>query len=293
MNQELKGIIPALSRGNYDRAKSLAINSLKKDTTKKDEMFCKSTLELFERQENSIPNELKKFIKDTNNDFNIDRYYLTERECAIYEEIYKMSKVSEKLNEMGLNYLNSTLLHGESGTGKTAFTRYLAEELELPYLYVNISNLIDSLLGQTSKNIDKIFEYVSDRKCVLVLDEIDSIASERGDGDLGEMSRITIGLMQGLDSINNNTIVIAATNRLDILDKAVIRRFNNIHEVERLRVREVEELTNKFLNNIELDNKSKNKNNIKKQIISKRINKQSEIVSSIISKIAEILKEEK
>lgn len=123
--------------------------------------------------------------------------------------------------------MNSSLIYGEPGTGKTEFAKYTAYKLGLPYAYLNFSYLIESYMGKTAQNLQRIFDYCKGQKCVLMLDEIDCIGLSRGNdtGADGELGRTTIALMQALDSLVDGQIVIAATNRQDRLDKALLRRF--------------------------------------------------------------------
>lgn len=99
-------------------------------------------------------------------------------------------------------------------------------------MYLNFSYLIDSYMGKTSQNIQRVFDFCKGMKCVLMLDEIDCIGLARkgGGGADGEIARITISLMQALDDLVDGQIVIAATNRADLLDKALLRRFQNVTE---------------------------------------------------------------
>ena len=86
--------------------------------------------------------------------------------------------------------------------------------------------LISSLLGQTSKNLRRVFDYVEQRPCVLFLDEFDALASARGnERDVGELQRVVIALLQNIDALSENTIVLAASNHERLLDPAVWRRF--------------------------------------------------------------------
>lgn len=194
------------------------------------------------------------------------------------------NNTNKKLKQLGIRYLNTTLLYGETGTGKTTFGKYVAYKLGLPFAYLNFSQCITSLLGGTSKNIDKVFEYVSKQKCVLMLDEIDAIGIKRGKEDLGEMSRVVISLMQSFDLLDNEIIVIGATNRKDMIDEALIRRFSIIHEVKTLNPEEVQILITNYLKdvNIEFD-----EINIKEYSIYH--NKQSEIVKDIVKGIVKML----
>lgn len=115
------------------------------------------------------------------------------------------------------------------------FARYVAFRFGLPFYYVNFSSLINSRLGQTSSNIAEVFDYVKTVPCVFMLDEIDAISTKRcagSNGADGEINRITITLLQEFDKITRNQIIVAATNRLDSIDDALIRRFSKLHEVK-------------------------------------------------------------
>ncbi len=118
------------------------------------------------------------------------------------------------------------LIYGPPGTGKTQTARWIASELTLPLLTVRCDTLISSLLGQTSKNLRRVFEYVEQRPCVLFLDEFDALASARGnERDVGELQRVVISVLQNMDALSENTILIAASNHEQLLDPAVWRRF--------------------------------------------------------------------
>ena len=114
------------------------------------------------------------------------------------------------------------------------------------------SGVIDSALGKTSKNIGTVFDYCHRSSCVLCLDEIDAIGSKRGKKfDVSEMNRITIAVMQELDRLSNNVILIGTTNRADVLDEALVRRFTFKHHVKELSRGDVEVLCRKFLTSVQ------------------------------------------
>lgn len=118
------------------------------------------------------------------------------------------------------------LLYGAPGTGKTQSARWIASELGLPLLTARCDTLVSSLLGQTSKNLRRIFDYAEQRPCVLFLDEFDALASARGsERDIGELQRVVIALLQNIDALSDSTIVLAASNHEKMLDPAVWRRF--------------------------------------------------------------------
>lgn len=109
---------------------------------------------------------------------------------------------SEELAAFDLQPRHRVLLHGEPGNGKTMLAEALASELELPFLRAKYSGLVDSYMGGTGKNIDKLFEYAATAPCVLFLDEFDGVAIARdGARDVTEMRRVTNQLLISLDQL--------------------------------------------------------------------------------------------
>ena len=257
-----KRLIQSISQNDIMSAKKCAIACLTEDTTSKNQYFCskyKSVLESTGSNMIELPCDLKSIlcVEDVSTSFKEGRYYFSDREKETYENIIRMKKVNEKLMEMGIPYINSTLLFGESGTGKTTFGRYVAYKAGLPFCYLNFSNLLDSYMGSTSKNISKAFSYAISNPCVFMLDEIDCISIRRSDtqssgGTGGEMARITISLMQEFDKLTNDIVVIGATNRKDRIDEALLRRFSVQHEVKVLNHEEKTAMINKYLQDVNM-----------------------------------------
>ena len=118
------------------------------------------------------------------------------------------------------------MLYGPPGTGKTQTIKWIAGELSLPLITVRCDTLIGSLLGQTSKNLRRVFEYASETPCVLFLDEFDALANARGnERDIGELQRVVISLLQNIDALEKNIVLVAASNHEQLLDRAIWRRF--------------------------------------------------------------------
>lgn len=290
LNKNIKELIKSVADNNLEKAKTYAEIIISNETAISNQYFCKTIKNRLETQHNFIelPYDIKGILKmeDVSN-FNENRYYLTDREKDIFTQIAMAKNTNEKLSEMRIKYLNTTLLYGESGTGKTTFGKYVAYKLGMPFAYLNFAQCISSYLGATSKNIEKVFDYISKQKCVLMLDEIDAIGIKRGKEDLGEMSRIVIGLMQSFDLLENDLIIIGATNRRDMIDEALIRRFTIQHEVTILNNNEAYNLIIKYLEDLKINY---NDANIKEYV--KTHHKQSEIIKDIVKSIVKMINNE-
>lgn len=186
-------------------------------------------------------------------DFPENRYYVGTVQRQLYDKIYAGTQVAYRLADYAISYRNGSLIYGLPGTGKTEFAKYVAYKLQIPYIYLNFSNLIESYLGKTAKNLQTVFQYCQNVPCVLMLDEIDCISLERGHdtGADGELGRTTISLMQCLDTLAAGQVVIAATNRSDRLDKALLRRFRNKVEFTPYGPDEELQMIQKFIKDID------------------------------------------
>lgn len=138
------------------------------------------------------------------------------------------------VNAIGHNVgVNKFLFEGPPGTGKTETAKQIARILERELFVVDFDLVIDSKLGQTSKNIASLFDEIRNvshpEKVIVLFDEIDAIAIDRiNSNDLREMGRATSSVLKGLDSLNDNIMLIATTNLYKSFDKALIRRFDSV-----------------------------------------------------------------
>lgn len=153
-----------------------------------------------------------------------------QNEVAINEIVATFEK-KEEFREAEVPLPNKTLMFGPPGTGKTTSAHYIASRLELPLILVRLDSIISSSLGGTASNIRKVFDTANKQPCVLFLDEFDAIAADRnrfdGSGADSEMRRVVNSLLQNMDSLSEETMLLAATNLDDNIDTAIWRRFHN------------------------------------------------------------------
>jgi AAA+ superfamily predicted ATPase len=118
------------------------------------------------------------------------------------------------------------MLIGPPGNGKTSLAEAIATALMVPMIVVRYEGLIGSYLGETAARLAKLVSFVSTRRCVLFLDEFDTLAKERGDiHDTGEIKRVVSSLLLQIDSLPSHVVALTATNHPELLDRAVWRRF--------------------------------------------------------------------
>ena len=136
-------------------------------------------------------------------------------------------KNKDTLSKFGIINNSSMLIYGPPGTGKTTMASIISKEIDLPLVIGKLDNLISSFLGETSKNVSRLFEYAGDNPCILFLDELDAIAKKRDDNnEIGELKRIVNSILQNIDEfLSKGGILIAATNHQELLDDAIWRRF--------------------------------------------------------------------
>lgn len=286
-------VIKALAENDVREAKKWALLALDADKTQKNKYFVNKYKNVLTSEGSGmieLPGNLKDILlcEDVSLSFKENRYYVTERQEQIAKEVFRMAKVSGKLMEMQIPYKNATLLYGPPGTGKTMFGKYIAYKMGLPFCYLNFSKVVDSYMGVTSRNIAQAFTYASTNPCVFMLDEVDTISCNRADGDNSsanrEIGRVTITLMQEFDKLANDVVVIAATNRIDILDQAFISRCPQQHEMPPFTPEESEKMVYKFLADIGMEIPENDINNIVRDKKDQR-----SIMSEIIRLVADKL----
>lgn len=157
----------------------------------------------------------------------LDELHLNE---DIRERIHQLQEeftYINALNNLNIPVDNKILLYGHTGCGKTATAYAVGQALNRKVIAINLSGFVSSKLGETAKNLSELFKKASNDNAILFIDEFDFIGKLRDydEKDSGEMKRLVNTLLQLIDNLSDHAMLICATNHLDIIDTALLRRF--------------------------------------------------------------------
>ncbi len=164
----------------------------------------------------------------------MDDLIRTQEQTAIIDKIQLAINHREFLHRHRIHEVGKLLFVGPPGTGKTSLALAMSRTMHMPVLEVRLSMITSQYLGETSKNIDRIFELAKKlAPSILFIDEFDFVAKSRVADDHGAMKRAVNSLLKNIDKINlvrNNVLLISATNHPQLLDEAAWRRFDEVVE---------------------------------------------------------------
>ena len=140
-----------------------------------------------------------------------------------------IERIKDKLRRHNMKNRRKILFSGPPGTGKTMTAYVIAHELCLPLNIILMEKIVSRFMGETSAKLRKVFDYINENQGVYLFDEFDAIGAERAkDNDVGEMRRVLNSFLQFIERDDSDSIVIAATNNLNLLDQALFRRFDDV-----------------------------------------------------------------
>lgn len=226
------------------------INLIKYHSEKNDVGFRSEAYEIAKDFDEAGDYQLSEYIMALLSSANTFVPQIHENDTCFFEKVpssqdsLPLPEVIEKdvmgiINAIGRKVgINKFLFQGAPGTGKTETVKQISRMLDRQIYMVNFSEIVDSKLGQTQKNITMLFKEINSMmnpdKILILFDEIDALALDRtNSNDLREMGRATTTVLKGLDNLNENVILIATTNLYSHFDKALIRRFDAVVDFNR------------------------------------------------------------
>lgn len=211
-----------------------------------------------QRTEDREINEL--ILEKLTSDYTFENLICENRIKKELTYFIKEHQAADVLRKYDLQIANKVLLYGPSGCGKTLASYVLAGELKKMMIVVNLGAIVSAKLGETSKNLAKIFRKAASEECIIFIDEFDSLGKVRDySQDHGEMKRVVNTILQLFDYLPQNSLVIAATNQKDMIDDALLRRFDMSIEFNKPSEVQIKELVSLILKKGKFifDNKNK------------------------------------
>ncbi|NQT36186.1 MAG: ATP-binding protein [Planctomycetes bacterium] len=154
----------------------------------------------------------------------------------------------EKLRSHSLSARRKLLLVGPPGCGKTMTASALAGELKLPLFSVQLHGLITKYMGETAAKLHLIFDAMTEVRGIYLFDEFDAIGADRGaKNDVGEIRRVLNSFLQFLEQDDSDSLILAATNYVAMLDEALFRRFDDVVHYSRPDAKQAEQLIRNHL----------------------------------------------
>jgi SpoVK/Ycf46/Vps4 family AAA+-type ATPase len=149
------------------------------------------------------------------------------------ERLVKEQRFVTKLKSHGLSPRRKVLLVGPPGSGKTFTASILAGELDYPLFQVRLDTLITKFMGESSAKLRQVFDAIKSVRGVYFFDEFDALGSQRASqNDVGEARRILNSFLQMIEQDDSNSLIVCATNHIEILDHALFRRFDDVIRYE-------------------------------------------------------------
>ncbi len=157
--------------------------------------------------------------------------------AEVLERLHRVlleQRQKDRLSKFGLLPRRKLLFTGPPGTGKTMSASVLATELKLPLYTIVLDSLITRFMGETAAKLRLVFDHIKQTRAVYLFDEFDAIGTQRGaQNDVGEIRRVLNSFLLFVEQDDSESIILAATNHPELLDRALYRRFDDIIRFEK------------------------------------------------------------
>lgn len=263
---QIKALLSSHGAGDDERFRTVALQVAAAEARRGHEKFARELRELVNesrkhseaaRQQRSVvsfsepPGEASELLEPVPPSAKVSDLVLTEDLRARIDRILKEQQNLTRLKERDLSPRQRLLFTGPPGCGKTATASALASELGLSLFVVRLDSLLSRYLGESLAKLRLIFEAAESTRAVYLFDEFDSLGFTRdAPGDVGEMRRVLNSFLVFIEKMRSNSLIIAATNYGERLDKALFRRFDDLVEFGLPEGPQVRETISRLLRNV-------------------------------------------
>jgi len=245
---QVKALLESYKNGDDHRFKAIATQIAAHEASKGNITFAKELTDLIQKFSDRIDNkvsavttvsfieprgELSGLFEAKYSDLKLNQLILPEELSAKLGRIVEEQEQQQKLREYGLSPRSKILMIGAPGTGKTMTASALAGQLNLPLFTIQLDGLITKYMGEAASKLRIIFDHIKKIRGVYFFDEFDAIGSSRSlTNDVGEIRRILNTFLQFIENSRSDSLLLAATNHSELLDKALFRRFDDVLRYE-------------------------------------------------------------
>lgn len=245
---QIKALFESYKNGDDNRFKSVATQIAAHEANKGNTNFANELNSLIGKFSNRLDNklstltsvpiieprgELAGLFEAKYSEIKLNQLILSSNLMDKLNRIIEEQSQQHKLREYGLLPRSKILMVGAPGTGKTMTASALAGQLNLPLFTIQLDRLITKYMGEAAAKLRLIFEHIKKIRGVYFFDEFDAIGSSRGaTNDVGEIRRILNSFLQFIENSRSDSLILAATNHEELLDKALFRRFDDILHYE-------------------------------------------------------------
>lgn len=253
--QQIKSLVRSFTAGDEEHFVTVALQIAANSAKKGDGKLAKELRDLVDevkrrqshdRQSSPVPiarpsGDLAGLLATSFPKTRLSEMVLSKETLGPLSRVIHEYRHQEKLRSHGLSARRKLLLVGPPGCGKTMTASAIAGELHLPLFSVQLHGLITKFMGETSAKLHLLFEAMHCTRGVYFFDEFDAIGGNRGaSNDVGEARRILNSYLQFLEQDDSDSLILAATNFVDMLDNALFRRFDDVVRYSRPSKQEAE-----------------------------------------------------
>jgi SpoVK/Ycf46/Vps4 family AAA+-type ATPase len=243
--EQIKALLRSHAKGDNEQFRTVALQIAAHSASKGNRQLAAELRELVDKSRHSqapvtspraVPiarpaGELAGLVAASYPDTRLSDMVLDAEVSEHLGEVVRQSRQRELLRSHGLSPVRKLLLVGPPGCGKTMSAAAIAGECGLPLMSVQLHVLITKYMGETAAKLHLIFGAMAETRGVYVFDEFDALGAERSlRNDIGEIRRVLNSFLQFLERDESESIIVAATNFVGMLDSALFRRFDEVIE---------------------------------------------------------------